>query len=201
MSDTASELTWISNVLRDLGIPLTVTPELYCDNLSAVHLSANPAYHARTKHFETHYHYVRERVALGSLLVYHIPGHLQIADIFTKSLPYKPFCSLRFKFGVDFPPTPSLRGAISIAKTLAHPQASPSVKTKPNGVVIAKDTEMGCIERKPTTTSTLLQRSPANRVKNRVPAKQNQKDKDDMCRTKEISLSNRYELLGSDDTC
>ncbi|CAL9240698.1 unnamed protein product [Arabidopsis halleri] len=36
----------------------------------------------------------------------------KIADIFTKSLPPGPFNSLRFKLGVDVPPTPSLRGTI-----------------------------------------------------------------------------------------
>lgn len=76
-----------------------------------MYLTANPAYHARSKYFETHQHYVRERLALGLLEVKHIPSHLQIADIFTKTLPVESFTSLRFKLGVDVPPTPSLRGA------------------------------------------------------------------------------------------
>ena len=46
-------------------------------------------------------------------MVKHIPAHQQIADIFTKSLPTAAFQSLRFKLGVDVPPTPSLRGDIS----------------------------------------------------------------------------------------
>jgi len=40
-------------------------------------------------------------VALGSLVVQHIPAHLQLADIFTKPLPYAEFASLRYKLGVD----------------------------------------------------------------------------------------------------
>ena len=46
-------------------------------------------------------------------MVKHNPAHQQIADIFTKSLPAAAFQSLRFKLGVDVPPTPSLRGDIS----------------------------------------------------------------------------------------
>ncbi|KAL1224682.1 Retrovirus-related Pol polyprotein from transposon RE1 [Cardamine amara subsp. amara] len=94
LSDTASEITWIGFLLKELGIPLLSTPELFCDNLYAVFLSANPAFHARTKHFELDHHYVRERVALGTLEVNHIPSQLQVADIFTKSLPTKAFQSL-----------------------------------------------------------------------------------------------------------
>lgn len=65
----ASEIKWISTTLKDIGIPIPVTPILYCDNLSAVYLTANPTFHARTKHFDTDHHYVRERVALGVLEV------------------------------------------------------------------------------------------------------------------------------------
>ncbi|CAA7059939.1 unnamed protein product [Microthlaspi erraticum] len=111
MSEAASEITWLSHVMKDLGISLMRTPLLYCDNLSSIYLTANPASHKRSKHFETHHHYVRERVALGLLEVKHLSSHMQIADIFTKSLPITAFESLRYKLGVDVPPTPSLRGA------------------------------------------------------------------------------------------
>lgn len=50
MSETASEITWMCSVLRQLGVPLPHTPELYCENLSAVLLSENPAFHSKTKH-------------------------------------------------------------------------------------------------------------------------------------------------------
>ena len=108
LSETASELAWMSILLKELGISLLVTPELFRDNLSSIYLTANPAFHKRTKHFETDFHYVRERVALGSLVVRHIPARLQLVDIFTKSLPTAAFQDLRFKLGVDLPPTHSL---------------------------------------------------------------------------------------------
>ena len=122
LSETASEITWLCSIFRELGIPLLTTPLLLCYNLSAVLLSANPSFHSRTKHFALDYHYVRERVALGALEVKHIPNHQQIADIFTKSLPLEAFSTLRGKLGVDSIATPSLRGPIS------HSASSPSVK-------------------------------------------------------------------------
>lgn len=111
MSVAASEITWISHVLKELRVTMLTTLLLYCDNLSAVYLTANPAYHNRSKHFETYLYYVRQIVALSLLEVKHISSHLQIAYIFTKSLPAAAFECLRFKLDVDVPPTPSLRGA------------------------------------------------------------------------------------------
>ncbi|XP_010412906.1 PREDICTED: uncharacterized protein LOC104699278 [Camelina sativa] len=112
MSEAASEITWFVNLLQDLGVKLTATPELFCDNLSAVYITANPSFHARTKHFATHYYYVREQVAFGNIIVNHISADYQLADIFTKSLPQRPFEILRLKIGVGLPPTPSLRGSV-----------------------------------------------------------------------------------------
>ena len=110
LASTASELTWISFVMRDMKIKQPKPAVLHCDNLSAVYLTANPVLHGRSKHIETDYHYVRERVALGVLEVQHIPSALQLADIFTKSLPRHSFQSLRAKLSVGAPPTISLRG-------------------------------------------------------------------------------------------
>lgn len=112
LSDTAAELVWLLNLMREIGIPHTAPPELFCDNLSAVYLSATPAMHKRSKHFEVDFHFVRERVASGSLIVHHIPGVQQLADIFTKSLSTQSFNDLRFKLGVVGTPTQSLRGHV-----------------------------------------------------------------------------------------
>lgn len=115
---TAAELTWINSLLRDLRVPQPAPALLQCDNLSAVHLSANPGFHSRSKHVEVDYHYIRERVALGVIEIQHIPAALQVADIFTKSLPRRSFTDLRTKLGVGILPTTSLRGSESQATTL-----------------------------------------------------------------------------------
>ena len=38
-----------------------------CDNESAIKLAGNPVFHARSKHIETHYHFVREKVLLQDI--------------------------------------------------------------------------------------------------------------------------------------
>lgn len=66
-------------------------PCLWCDNLGATYLSANTAFHARTKHIEIDFYFVDERVANKSLDIRFISSKDQIADGFTKSLPIKNF--------------------------------------------------------------------------------------------------------------
>ncbi|XP_043717955.1 uncharacterized mitochondrial protein AtMg00810-like [Telopea speciosissima] len=74
MASTAAELTWLSFILRDIGVSQSKPATMYCDNISALHLTMNPILHARTKHIEIDYHFVREKVALGSLLTRFIPS-------------------------------------------------------------------------------------------------------------------------------
>ena len=63
-----------------------VVPVLHCDNVSAMALASNPVFHARTKHIELDYHYVREQAMAKKLQITYIPSAEQIADLFTKSL-------------------------------------------------------------------------------------------------------------------
>nr|GEV83000.1 hypothetical protein [Tanacetum cinerariifolium] len=62
------ELTWLQALLNELGIRSSSTPILWCDNLGATYLLANPIFHARTKHVEIDYHFVREKVATPRFL-------------------------------------------------------------------------------------------------------------------------------------
>ncbi|KAF5813031.1 putative RNA-directed DNA polymerase [Helianthus annuus] len=108
LADTVAELTWLEALLHELGIISKITPTLWCDNLGATYLSANPVFHARTKHVECDYHFVREKVAQGKLQVKFISTHDQIADVFTKPLPSQRFLMLRSKLQVV--PRPQLAG-------------------------------------------------------------------------------------------
>nr|GEV39508.1 aluminum-activated malate transporter 13-like [Tanacetum cinerariifolium] len=91
------KLTWLQALLNELGIRSSSTPILWCDNLCATYLSANHIFHARIKHVEIDYHFVREKVAQGDLRVQHISTKDQIANIFTKPLPTPRFFFLRSK--------------------------------------------------------------------------------------------------------
>ena len=77
---------WIQTLLKELNIPSPRAAKLWCDNIGAKYLSANPIFHARTKHIEVDYHFVRERVLEKLLEIDYIPSGDQVADGFTKAL-------------------------------------------------------------------------------------------------------------------
>ncbi|OMO55039.1 ABC/ECF transporter, transmembrane component [Corchorus capsularis] len=109
-ASAAAELCWLIFVLRDIGLHLTEPPILYSDNLSALHMTLNPVFHARTKHIEIDYYFVREQVAAGTLVTMFVPSINQVADIFTKALPRHLYDEFRAKLGLWLAPRPSLRG-------------------------------------------------------------------------------------------
>ena len=86
VANATAEIIWVEALLNELGIQLKEKPCLWCDNLGATYLSANPVFHARTKHIEIDFHFVRERVASKNLEIKFISSKDQVADGFTKAL-------------------------------------------------------------------------------------------------------------------
>ena len=108
-----TDMIWIQSLLHELWIRST-TPRLYCDNLSAVQLAANPIMHSRSKHFELDLHFVRDHVLAKSLTLIHLPSQFQVADIWTKPISSSPFHSFRCKLRVfDKSSHLSLRGELT----------------------------------------------------------------------------------------
>ena len=52
MANTTAKLTWLTFLLRDLPVPQSRRPLLFYDNLSALHMTVNPVFHARRKNIE-----------------------------------------------------------------------------------------------------------------------------------------------------
>ncbi|GJS64180.1 ribonuclease H-like domain-containing protein [Tanacetum coccineum] len=92
VTNDVAETSWIRNLLRELHTPLSTATLVYCDNVSAVYMSANPVQHQRTKHIEIDIHFVRDKVAAGHVRVLHVPSRFQYADIFTKRTPISVVC-------------------------------------------------------------------------------------------------------------
>jgi hypothetical protein len=86
LADATTEVIWVQTLLKELGVSQTRSAVLWCDNIGATYLSANPVFHARTKHIKIDYHFVRERVAQKLLDIKYIPSGDRVADGFTKPL-------------------------------------------------------------------------------------------------------------------
>jgi len=95
LANATSEMMWIQKLLTELQVPHPKAARLWCDNLGAKYLSANPIFHARTKHIEIDFHFVRETVAQKLLDIRFISTNDQVADGFTKALPVQKLVMFR----------------------------------------------------------------------------------------------------------
>ena len=87
MAMATQENMWIKQLMKDLHQEINHAATLYCDNLSVVRLAENLVFHARTKHVEVYYHFIREKVLQEEIEMKPIKTENQITDIFTKGLP------------------------------------------------------------------------------------------------------------------
>lgn len=95
IANGTTEIIWIQSILDELGVQLPRSPCLWCDNLGATYLTANPVFHGRTKHVEIDFHFVCERVSHEQLDVRFISSEDQVANGFTKALPLKKLIDFR----------------------------------------------------------------------------------------------------------
>ena len=89
-------MTLTNFLLSDIERYLDKQPTIFCDNISALHLTVNLVFDACAKHKEIDYHFIREKVALSSLITCFISS-TKVADILAKALPREKFLLLRLK--------------------------------------------------------------------------------------------------------
>jgi hypothetical protein len=126
LANATAELQWLQSLLKELGIFLPHPPTLWCDNLGATYLTANPMFHACTKHIEIDFHFVRDKVASKNLMVRFISTKDQRADIFTKPLVSTRYATLCDNLSVFAIPL-RLRGPSKtyVIDATAHERKSP----------------------------------------------------------------------------
>ncbi|SCZ99308.1 BZ3500_MvSof-1268-A1-R1_Chr7-2g09478 [Microbotryum saponariae] len=106
LSYTSGDAIHLSELLAELGAPVSGPVVLYGDNQGSLALAQHPTNHQGSRHVRISEHYVRERVAEKEIEVRYIATGDMFADIFTKALGPKPFIFHRENLG--------LRGAVLV---------------------------------------------------------------------------------------
>lgn len=87
-SEAAKEAVWMKKFIQDLGVvPSIANPiEIFCDNEGAVALAKEPRAHRRTRHIARKYHFIRDIIENGDIVVSRVPTEGNLADPLTKPL-------------------------------------------------------------------------------------------------------------------
>src|ERR1700733_10834240 len=87
VTHAAKEALWLRSLIQQLfGTTLSPTT-LYSNNQSALVLSKDHQYHARTKHINIRFHFIRWIIERGSIRLIYCPTEDMIADTLMKALP------------------------------------------------------------------------------------------------------------------
>lgn len=102
LTQAVKESIWLLAILQDLGARKHSEElrTINIDNQGSIALARNAQYHARTKHIDIQYHFVREHLEKQHIsLTYCATGEMT-ADIFTKALPQSAFIKHNLNLGL-----------------------------------------------------------------------------------------------------
>jgi hypothetical protein len=104
LTHAAKDVIWIQKLLHEIspiGLIHSISPStLFCDNQGAIRLSKDSTFHARTKHIDVNFHFIRQTISQDKIQLEYIPTFDMIGDIFTKSLSFHKFSHFRGLLGL-----------------------------------------------------------------------------------------------------
>jgi transposase InsO family protein len=83
----AKEAIWLRRLLTEIFHPIDSPTTLFSDSKSAIALAQDGHYHARTKHIDIRYHFIRYIIEAGTIKLVYCPTNDMTADTLTKALP------------------------------------------------------------------------------------------------------------------
>ena len=102
ITETSKEALFLRQLYTDMSGTDTEYVRLFTDNQGAIALAKNPVHHKRTKHIDIRYHFIRELVSNGVIILSYIPSADNIADLFTKPLSKQKFAQFHTIRGQGF---------------------------------------------------------------------------------------------------
>ena len=86
LAKTAKQAAWLRSFSQEIGRSPTHPTTICANNQAAIFLATNPAQQTRIKHMDIPHHYIWEQVEDQRVMICHIPGEDNPADLFTKPL-------------------------------------------------------------------------------------------------------------------
>ena len=99
-SKVSCEVMWMRYLFQELGYDVSRPSPLLVDNKSAIQVAKHPEHQSTMKHVHCAYHWVRDLVKQNEILISHVPGDENPADIFTKPLGRVKFTKFRAMLGL-----------------------------------------------------------------------------------------------------
>lgn len=99
LTEGTKQLIWLRQFLHDLNFDQSKPTSIRSDNLSAITISQDATYHARTKHINIAYHFIHEKVASNEAALTYVQSKENSAGLMTKGLELNQHRYLRAKLG------------------------------------------------------------------------------------------------------
>ncbi|GJR43091.1 retrovirus-related pol polyprotein from transposon TNT 1-94 [Tanacetum coccineum] len=100
--DALKEAVWIRKIIYWLGVVPTIEEpiNMYCDNTGAIEIAKDYGVTKGARHFRAKVHYLREAIEMGDVRIEKVHTYDNLADPFTKALPYPKHSELTRNIGM-----------------------------------------------------------------------------------------------------
>lgn len=86
LTSAAKEIIWCKLLFSEMGISLPTCIVIKTDNQGSMALAQNPVFHARTKHVEVEYDFIRDLIKSGKISLEYVATQDNPVDILTRAL-------------------------------------------------------------------------------------------------------------------
>ncbi|GJZ55031.1 putative retrotransposon protein [Tanacetum coccineum] len=100
--DASKEVVWVRKFISGLGIVPTIEEpiKMYCDNTGAIAIAKESGITKGARHYRAKVHYLQEVIEFGDVKIEKVHTDENLADPFTKALPYPKHSELTKNIGL-----------------------------------------------------------------------------------------------------